>query len=225
MGDKLCFNCYEKVKDTAMNCEHCGALFHDTEQDATQYENIQGSPFATPPDYHEEVDKLDRLNKAQKGDETLLARSREKDLVRITILTSVLGILQIYTAGLLDSINEIASIFGIEKTISGFFLIISGFSYFIGMLLFYLSYTLARRLFLIANLVHLFILFRVYGALDVVTFRLNSEDAYDLPPEIRGFLDNISIFMFLMFLFGLCYVFHSTYMYKQEILKVRYRRY
>ncbi|MHA2100571.1 MAG: hypothetical protein ACW99A_17995 [Candidatus Kariarchaeaceae archaeon] len=174
-------------------------------------------------DYEKEINKLDHLEKTADVDPKFTEKVRMRNLTWIAIITSILGLLQIYTSGLLDSINTVAVIFGTEKTIDGYYMIISGFIYFLGIVLFYINFNLARRIFILGNGVHLFILYRIYGSLSTILFYLETENTSGLPSEIQNFLDNVSVLRFLMFLFGLCYVLHVFFMYQKELLNIRYR--
>ncbi len=226
MSTKLCFNCYEKVEVSAIKCINCGATFYDEEQEKTsnQTSNLFQSNYQAEPDYNKELEKLELSKHASEGDAELLMKRREKDLKWITIIASILGILQIYTSQLLISINTVATIFSRDRSIDGSYMIVSGFAYFLGILLFYFRFKLARILFLIGNIIHIFILYHIYSTLFSIRFRLQSEDTSDLPKDIQNFLDNTTIFMYLMFVFALFYVMHIFFMYKKELENINFRR-
>ena len=215
MGTKLCFNCFEKVDDTAEKCDHCGGLITDEIKVASKIGgNFQTVQVET--DYDQELDRLKKLNEGHTGDDGYFIRVRKKDLYKISIITSILGLLQIYIAGLLDSINEVSVLLGEDKVIDGLPLVISGFVYFIGIIGFYYNFNMLRRIYLVANLVHLWILYRIYEALSLFIFVMNNFDTSNFPIQLKNFLDDLVILQYLMFVFALFYVFQIFYLYRRE---------
>lgn len=222
MGTKLCFNCFETVDEKAEKCDSCGVLITDEIKVASKIGgNFQ--TVAVETDYDEELNRLEKLNKPSALDDGYFANVRKRDLYRISIITSILGILQIYTAGLIDSINEVSVLFGEKKVIDGLPLMISGFAYFVGIIGFYYKFDVMRRIYLIANLIHLWVLFRVYEALTLFTLILEYFDTSNFPIQMKEFLDDIVLLQFLMFAFALFYVFQIVYMYRRELQGIRYR--
>ena len=222
MSTKLCFNCFEKVDDTAEKCDSCGVLITDEIKVASKIGgNFQTAGIET--DYDQELERLQKLNEASTGDDAYSANVRKRDLYRISIITSILGILQIFTAGLLDSINEVSVLFGEDKVIDGLPLMISGFAYFAGIIGFYYKFNAMRRIYLIANVVHLWILLRVYEALTLFTLIIEFFDTSNFPIQMKEFLDDIVLLQYLMVAFALFYVFQIFYMYRHELVAFRYR--
>lgn len=226
MDTKLCFNCYEKVEASAIKCASCGATFYDENQEEppSGQTNLFQSNYQAEPNYEKELEKLEQSKHASEGDVELLIKRQERDLKWITIIASILGILQIYTSQILVSINTVATIFSSDTSIDGSYMVISGFIYFLGILLFYFRFKLARAFFLLGNIIHIFILYHVYSTLFTIRFRLQSEDTSDLPKDIQNFLDNTTIFMYLMFMFALFYVIHIFFMFKKELVNINVRR-
>lgn len=222
MGTKLCYNCFEKVDDTAEKCDSCGVLITDEIKVASKTGgSFQTATFET--DYDDELKRLEQLNKPSSAEDGYFAGVRKRDLYRISIITSILGLLQIYTAGLLDSINEVSVLFGEEKVTDGLPLMISGFAYFVGIIGFYYKFNLMRRIYLIVNLIHLWVLFRVYESLTLFTLILEYFDTSNFPIQMKDFLDDIVLLQFLMFAFALFYVFQIVYMYRRELQGIGYR--
>lgn len=219
MGTKLCFNCFEKVDDTAEKCDACGGLITVKIKVASR---IGGKLEAV--DIETDYDKeLERLNETHVSDDGYFARVRKRDLYRISMITSILGLLQIYTAGLLDSINEASVLLGEDKVIDGLPLMISGFLYFIGILGFYYNFNFTRRIYLIANLLHLWALYLIYDALFLFNLIMKYYDTSNFPIQMKDFLDNIVLLRYLIFAFALFYVFQIFYMYRRELQALRYR--
>lgn len=222
MGSRLCFDCFEKVDDTAEKCENCGALITDKIQVASKF----GGKLRTvgvETDYDNEVERLEKISEVLVGDSGHFAQMRQKDLYKISIITSILGLLQIYLAGLLDSINEVSVLFGEDKIVDGLPLMISGFAYFTGIVGFYFKFNLMRRVYLLINVVHLWILYRVYASLSFFTFLIKNFNTSNFPIQMKEFLDDIVLLQYLMFVFALFYVTQIIYMYRRELETLRYR--
>ncbi len=211
METKLCFNCFSKNNDDARECGKCGVKLLSDIVETDNMENAEEHQF----------DTSNRSTSILR--EGFLARRRERELFWIVIITSFLGLLQIYTSGVLDLINAVSVLFGIKKIANGLFLTISGFVYFSGIIPLYLRFNKVRILYLIGNFIHLFILYQIYSVLYVIPLYLSSEHTFDLPSEVQVFLGNIDLFQTLMFMFGFFYVLHTVMMFKKELLSIRIR--
>ena len=214
MSNRLCYSCFGKIERTDSTCPHCGIkLIHDPE------ENEREEPTR---DYKEEIKKIDAVKTIQQLQRYSI-RSRQKDLMWMSLMMSVLGLLQIYTAHLIDSINVVSPIFGAPKLVGGLFLIISGFIYFVSIIGLYLNFKLMRIIILIANFIQMAILAIIYQRMAGILFRL-TDTPEDLPIQVQNFLNNLKVLSYFILLFGLFYVTHSVFMYKNELLPLVYGR-
>ncbi len=216
MTNKLCFNCFEKVSSGDQKCIHCGVSFEVELKD-----RVEDKPRKH---FDEELKKLKDIETGKQQKDRYLQFDRPRDLIWIVVLTSLLGILQIYTSGIVDTINVISTIFEIEVIIPGYYLTISGFLYFSGIVFFYKNYYFMRKLYLLGNLINLYILLRIYESLKVININLNSPSVLNLPIVVDNFLDKISMFSVFMLIFGLTYVIQTSYMYRREILNLKLGR-
>ncbi len=211
METKLCFSCFSRNNEDATECGNCGVKLLS---DVIETSNLE----------QEKETQVDTSGKSRsKLREHFIAKSKERELYWIVLISSFLGLLQIYTAGLLDMINAISLVFGIKTIADGLFLTISGFTYFSGIIPLYIRFKKVRIFYLIGNFIHLYILYQIYSVLFVIPFYLSSEHSFDLPSEVQLFLDNISLFQLLMFMFGFFYVLHTVMLFKKELLSIRYR--
>lgn len=227
MSNKLCYNCFEPIVDGEMKCSSCGALNTREIRVASKLGGQITTVSGDSVDYQTEIDRLEELSATQVGDKTLLLKTRRKDLTRISILTSILGIMQIYTAAILDSLNEILVAFDEEQTVDGSFLIFSGFIYFILIPGFYYRFNITRKVILVGNFIHLALLFSIYESLAFLVFFARVVQEFnlinDLPLQLKLFINNLKQFQYLMFGFALFYVIQIVYMYRPELLNLRYR--
>lgn len=211
MGTKLCFSCFSRNSDDAAECGSCGVKLLSVVKETNNLDIAKEHQISTS-----------NRNRS-KIRESFIAKSRARELYWIALITSFLGLLQIYTAGILDLINAISPVFGIEKVADGLILTISGFIYFSGIIPLYLRYSKVRMFYLIGNFINLYILYRIYGVLFVIPYYLSSDHSFDLPSEVQLFLSNIDLFKLLMFMFGFLYVLHTVMLFKKELLGVRFR--
>lgn len=214
----LCYNCFEPLDERTSKCPNCGAIIKEEIAAPTNNELQSGDEAK---DYSDELKIIEESSKNKTEDASI--KEVQSDLIVVVIMTSILGLLQIYTARIIDSINEVGPIFGVDRIISGTILTISGFIYFFGIISLYTNFHFSRRIYTLLNISHLFILFIASERLAVIRFRLSSEASYDLPVEVQDFISNIGILRFLMIFFGIFYVVQNLYLFKREILNIKVR--
>ena len=215
---KMCFNCFGDVSPLDPKCPNCGVELFAPDTIATDKKVPYSKGVYFEPDYEQEKIKLD---KAKKGKENLYSeRILENDIKIGAVLISLIGLLQIYTSGLIDSINGAATFLELNTIVDGKYFIYTGFLYFFGISLFFINYRIARLVYLIANLTQIYILYQYYGVLYKVYNFLNFIGRGSLPPEILTFFNNVGKLRIFIALFGILYVVHSIFLFRFELGKM-----